>query len=327
MTELNIKIPQVSLVDQNSIIELPSIDEERLEEMSILNETVEKRFINPWQVDCIDSFTYLKCPECVFDTKEKTCFQNHAIENHPLSHVLFGKKGNNLTILKFDPNGLNSKYNEKSEKFRFSTNLHETLMLKEEILKIKNIETRDSLGENILVEKTKEKELKDNQQNSISDGFEKKLWCDTCDVAFFSEYSLKLHIESRHHDIENNIYPQADKYDGIILNEVPDETLGNTFHEVKELVPALPANKTQQTCEIDEKNESKVLEENSLLATKIDEEGMKFHFETYNDEEFDSKMQTVIDHGGDGNKTPCETLDKNFGKVKTLVSNLKGKRN
>ena len=174
---------------------------------------ISKMMENPWQVDSIESFTYLKCPECVFDTKEKTCFQNHAIENHPLSHVLFGKKGNNLTILNFDPNGFNSEYTEKSEKLRTSTNLHETSMLKEQILKIKNIETKNSLGEIISAGITEERKSKDNQQNSISDGFEKKLWCNTCDVAFLSEYSLKSHIESRYHDIEVNVYPQANESD------------------------------------------------------------------------------------------------------------------
>ena len=47
---------------------------------------------NPWNVESLQAFLCLKCPECVFDTKEKDSFQNHAIENHPLSTVLFDKK-------------------------------------------------------------------------------------------------------------------------------------------------------------------------------------------------------------------------------------------
>ena len=46
---------------------------------------------NPWNVESLESFLFLKCPQCVFDTKEKDSFQNHAIENHPLSVVLFDK--------------------------------------------------------------------------------------------------------------------------------------------------------------------------------------------------------------------------------------------
>ena len=44
---------------------------------------------NPWNVESLHVFLSLKCPECVFDTKEKNSFRDHAIEKHPLSIVLF----------------------------------------------------------------------------------------------------------------------------------------------------------------------------------------------------------------------------------------------
>ena len=47
---------------------------------------------NPWLVDSIQAFSFLKCPECVFDTKDRDFFQDHAVLNHPMSYVLFGKK-------------------------------------------------------------------------------------------------------------------------------------------------------------------------------------------------------------------------------------------
>ena len=47
---------------------------------------------NPWNVDSIDAFIFLKCPECVYDTKEEHDFRDHAFENHPMSFVFFGKK-------------------------------------------------------------------------------------------------------------------------------------------------------------------------------------------------------------------------------------------
>ena len=50
--------------------------------------------INPWQVDSVQAFLYLHCPECVFVTplKEQGNFQDHAIENHPLSlQGVYGK--------------------------------------------------------------------------------------------------------------------------------------------------------------------------------------------------------------------------------------------
>ena len=47
---------------------------------------------NPWAVESIQDFYFLKCPECDFDTKIENSFETHATENHPLSLALFGKK-------------------------------------------------------------------------------------------------------------------------------------------------------------------------------------------------------------------------------------------
>ena len=46
---------------------------------------------NPWLVESLQDFSFLKCPECTFDTQEEGTFVDHATENHPLSIVLFGK--------------------------------------------------------------------------------------------------------------------------------------------------------------------------------------------------------------------------------------------
>ena len=46
---------------------------------------------NPWQVDGIEEFSYFHCPECSFVVKDESLFQDHALENHPLSFGLFGK--------------------------------------------------------------------------------------------------------------------------------------------------------------------------------------------------------------------------------------------
>ena len=46
---------------------------------------------NPWHVKSIKAFYYLKCPECEFDTKKASIFEDHAIENHPMSFELFVK--------------------------------------------------------------------------------------------------------------------------------------------------------------------------------------------------------------------------------------------
>ena len=45
---------------------------------------------NPWQVDSMEAFACLKCPECYFTSKLSDLFQDHAVQCHPLSQVLFG---------------------------------------------------------------------------------------------------------------------------------------------------------------------------------------------------------------------------------------------
>ena len=44
---------------------------------------------NPWQVNSIDAFYYLKCPECMFFSKKEIDFKDHAIKNHLMSNILF----------------------------------------------------------------------------------------------------------------------------------------------------------------------------------------------------------------------------------------------
>ena len=46
---------------------------------------------NPWQVESIEAFYVLKCPECTFYTKNDKGFYDHAVKNHHLSVSLFGK--------------------------------------------------------------------------------------------------------------------------------------------------------------------------------------------------------------------------------------------
>ena len=62
---------------------------------------------NPWQVDNLQAFWFLCCPECVYRSKEETSFQIHAIQNHPLSSEFFsgGKQDPlNVTPIKEEPN-------------------------------------------------------------------------------------------------------------------------------------------------------------------------------------------------------------------------------
>ena len=53
---------------------------------------------NPWEVESIQSFAFLNCPECTFKSKEETLFQEHAVTHHPLCFVLFGSFVQEVTI-------------------------------------------------------------------------------------------------------------------------------------------------------------------------------------------------------------------------------------
>ena len=94
---------------------------------------------NPWKVNSIDAFSYLKCPECEFDSKAESYFKRHAIKNHPLSHVFFGNDTidnyTSVTILKYNPNDIEKYLHENHEDLQItSTNLFEVNNAKEEII-------------------------------------------------------------------------------------------------------------------------------------------------------------------------------------------------
>ena len=71
---------------------------------------------NPWQVESLDAFYYLKCPECSFDTMDPDFFEIHATDNHPLSFTFFGQ---NYKEAEFDENA-----------FTKTEPLSETIMIK-----------------------------------------------------------------------------------------------------------------------------------------------------------------------------------------------------
>ena len=45
--------------------------------------------MNPWNVDNLNAFCFLNCPECLFKSKEEEKFAAHAVESHPQSQVFF----------------------------------------------------------------------------------------------------------------------------------------------------------------------------------------------------------------------------------------------
>ena len=83
---------------------------------------------NPWQVQSIEAFSFLNCPECVFKIKDEDLFQEHAVKNHPKSCVFFEEqlfleqpvlveeeigKDSIVKIVKIEPTSSGEKENEE----------------------------------------------------------------------------------------------------------------------------------------------------------------------------------------------------------------------
>jgi hypothetical protein len=92
--------PENLIADTNDGIQAKSIpaNAEKLEDILNKNQSqveltkehgTEK---NPWNVESVQEFSFLNCPECSFKTKSSKLFCDHAVENHPLSKVLLDSK-------------------------------------------------------------------------------------------------------------------------------------------------------------------------------------------------------------------------------------------
>ena len=155
---------------------------------------------NPWDVESLQAFLCLKCPQCVFDTKEKDSFQNHAIENHPLSIVLFGRT---LKEEKHFENEFDLEVNFLADKI----DPEDPLQCEPDYL-----DYCESKLEEFAYEYTEyndqtniiKQELKHKVQNHIKSDHEKMkpYKCDKCTVirSFSDENNLKAHIKSVHEE-------------------------------------------------------------------------------------------------------------------------------
>ena len=88
--------------------------------------------VNPWQVESIEAFYSFLCPECGFNSKEGTFFQDHAIKNHPLSLVLFENS--------HEPKFNDVKYRNSEENLNgVQSDLVDNIEFKEEIYEVDKV--------------------------------------------------------------------------------------------------------------------------------------------------------------------------------------------
>ena len=148
---------------------------------------------NPWNVDSLQEFYFLKCPECTFDTKKEIIFQEHAIENHPLSIVLFNDDIDNK-------DGVESKFLEiKQEPPNDFCEVNYDALENEEALNYKTDQSYESSKchqgikeENSLIQKGNKVHKKLNV--SISGNFS----CSDCDSSFDVKAKLGQHKRRVH---------------------------------------------------------------------------------------------------------------------------------
>ena len=103
---------------------------------------------NPWQVESIEAFYALKCPECTFYTKEDKIFFHHAVENHTLSNAFFEKSAKSKDFLA-QKGILNEDVNFR---MRQTKNCDQELLLREtNYLKDKEMETEIMIQRHIAI--------------------------------------------------------------------------------------------------------------------------------------------------------------------------------
>jgi hypothetical protein len=93
---------------------------------------------NPWNVDSVQAFSFLKCPECTFDAKEEDIFQFHAVENHPLSYVFFGKVFKEEEVKNHGENLASTDENSISENKDLIEDVEEEFTIKEDLYEEKS---------------------------------------------------------------------------------------------------------------------------------------------------------------------------------------------
>ena len=172
----------------------------------------EKMSTNPWRVDSIQEFYFLKCPECIFMHKEENYFQNHAINNHPLSVAFFGE-----SVMKKEEIGDLEDFDELCKKGNTELNT----VIKKERIEIENDVDLDCIDsfrtmENVQktselifpiknVVKLEEKELEMLEISQFTNASElnnlegpKLFNCSRCHASFQNKHDLKLHNFSVH---------------------------------------------------------------------------------------------------------------------------------
>ena len=176
---------------------------------------------NPWQVDSIQDFWFLRCPQCSFDTKEEEHFRVHAIENHSESLELFEKEVKKEAIdTSFENEEQNSKitdyFNKIPSDSLFLSSICPEVLIKEEVIEKTSEEGNENDGkkyncfqsDNIFTEITGQKVHVDPVHKGA------RYNCQNCDRKFSQKWQLFVHIKTVHGEknSDNQAYEKNSDY-------------------------------------------------------------------------------------------------------------------
>ena len=150
---------------------------------------------NPWQVDSLQDFLFLKCPECTFDTQEEENFENHASENHPLSFAFFGK-----TFMKEENVNLDESY---SEDYKDPLTINGEIKNQSDITPSENLALIFPKLSNIKEEDNFEKLPNVNKKdfyttNDLEEGGYMTKKCPECDFSTPNPKKFRIHVRKVH---------------------------------------------------------------------------------------------------------------------------------
>ena len=128
--------------------------------------------LNPWQVESLDAFNFLCCPECEYKSKEEEIFKSHALENHPQSSDFFGNPPIEIDV--------DIKVEQVEEPVQPKWDCDSCIE-----------GNFNSLSEYVAHYMTKHNGLPPEYQDT-------KVKCELCNIQFLSEEILKLHVQNVH---------------------------------------------------------------------------------------------------------------------------------
>ena len=190
---------------------------------------------NPWQVVSIEAFYCLKCPECMYFTTDDDGFYNHAVENHPLSGVLFGKPKDKTIdpeeilnfLVKNEPleDSFENEDNETLSEKTFETFDQTNILERESFENLTTLNqakiTYDTKPENIESFTETGYRVPENSFEVKSDKGKKRLKCKFCNYTSAIKSNLKKHIKLLHEGHKNYLF------------EVKSESIMNSNQETE----------------------------------------------------------------------------------------------